>query len=150
MSAITEKIASPVHREGLRGGPCLLAFSARWISLADRLHWLQNWPSNNSRSACAFSAYRTRSSSFQPRTLALRRSVSAIVAVMQPVCPAICERARREAECASAMMQARLEAAALWDSWHARACAAVDALAPPPEPLRTVSELSTSAADRPS
>lgn len=40
--------------------------------------------------------------------------------------------------------RAGLEAAALWDEWHARACAAVDALQLPGSSLGTVSNVSTS------
>jgi hypothetical protein len=40
--------------------------------------------------------------------------------------------------------RAGMEAAALWDEWHARACAAVDALQAPDPSLSTVSIVSTS------
>jgi hypothetical protein len=40
--------------------------------------------------------------------------------------------------------RAGLEAAAFWDEWHARACAAVDALQAPGSSLSTVSNVSTS------
>lgn len=43
--------------------------------------------------------------------------------------------------------RAGLEAAALWDEWHAGACAAVDALRAPRSSATTVSNVSTSAAE---
>ncbi|HYD24108.1 MAG TPA: hypothetical protein VEB68_04870 [Croceibacterium sp.] len=52
------------------------------------------------------------------------------------------------AECATEVERARLEAAILWDAWHARALAAVDALTATEGGARTPSESSTSLAER--
>jgi hypothetical protein len=48
------------------------------------------------------------------------------------------------AECDAEAKRAGLEAAALWDEWHARACDAVDALHAPGSSPGTVSNVSTS------
>jgi hypothetical protein len=48
------------------------------------------------------------------------------------------------AECDAGAERAGLEAAALWDEWHARACTAVDALQASGSSPGTVSNVSTS------